>query len=408
MTHHWNVNRREAIKRLTAGAVGAAMVAGLSGAERQAPARTGAAADGPPAFYGPHQAGIFTPAQRSAVFAAFDVTAGSVGVLREALRALTARAAVLTTGGRPADGEPGAPPADSDVLGPEPPTDGLTITVSVGASLFDDRFGLAARRPARLATMPVFPNDALEPGRCHGDLMLQICADNPDTVHHALRDITRHTRGALQPRYRQSGFISPPRPSGVPRNLMGFKDGTANPTEADGAELVWVGPGQGEPDWAAGGTYQVVRLIRMLTEFWDRITLAEQEAIFGRRRDSGAPLDGVAETDIPDYERDPAGVLIPLDAHIRLANPRTAESAPSRILRRGYNYDGGLLPNGNLDAGLIFCCYQQDIPRQFEAVQRRLENDPLNDYVQPFGGGYFFALPGVRPGEDFFARALLQ
>ncbi|WP_426505619.1 iron uptake transporter deferrochelatase/peroxidase subunit [Dactylosporangium sp. McL0621] len=406
MTPRGNVNRREAMRRLAAGTLGAAMVGGLSGAERQAPAQTGVA--DPPAFYGPHQAGIFTPAQRCAVFAAFDVTAGSAGVLRDGLRALTAHAARLTTGGPGGDEGPAAPPADSDVLGPGAPADGLTITVSVGASLFDDRFGLAARKPARLSTMPVFPNDALEPDRCHGDLMLQICADSRDTVHHALREITRHTRGVLQPRYSQSGFVSTPRPSGAPRNLMGFKDGTANPTEADGADLVWVRPGQGEPDWVAGGAYQVVRLIRMLTEFWDRITLSEQEDIFGRRRDSGAPLDGVAETDVPDYEHDPAGVLIPLDAHIRLANPRTGESAPSRVLRRGYNYEGGLLSNGNLDAGLIFCCYQQDIARQFEAVQHRLADEPLADYIRPFGGGYYFALPGVRPGDDFFARALLQ
>ncbi len=396
------VNRRDALKRLTAGAVGAAAVVALPGS--QSPLR--AAADAPP-FHGPHQAGIFTPPQRSATFAAFDFAVSSPEALRQTLRTLTARARFLTAGGEPAAGPITTPPADNGVLGPAIPPDRLTITVSVGASLFDQRFGLAGRRPRTLSTMPVFPGDALDPAWCHGDLMLQICADNADTVHHALRDITRSTRGSMQLRYRLAGFISPPRPSGTPRNLMGFKDGTANPTEADGPDLVWTGAGYGEPDWAVDGAYQVVRFIRMHTEFWDRVSLAEQEAIIGRRRDTGAPLDGVRELDKPDYERDPAGVLTPLDAHIRLANPRTAETARSRILRRGYNYDSGLLASGDLDAGLIFCAYQQDIRRQFEAVQGRLGDDPLKDYIRPYGGGYFFVLPGVRSAQDWYGSGLL-
>lgn len=394
-----SVSRRDALKRLTAGVVGAAAVAALPGAQSVM------AADEAPSFHGPHQAGIFTPPQRSAIFAAFDVAVSSAAALRQTLRMLTARARFLTTGGEPPGGPISSPPADNGVLGPEIPADRLTITVSVGAALFDGRFGLTGRRPRSLTTMGVFPGDALEPAWCHGDLLLQICADNPDTVHHALRDIARNTRGSLVPRYRRAGFLSPPRPSGTPRNLLGFKDGTSNPVEAEGAGLVWAGAG--EPDWAAGGSYQALRFIRMHTEFWDRVSPAEQEAIIGRRRDSGAPLDGVRELDKPDYERDPAGLLIPLDAHIRLANPRTAETASSRILRRPYNYDDGLVPGGDLDAGLVFCAYQQDLARGFEAVQKRLAEDPLNDYIRPFGGGYFFALPGVTSQDDWYGRGLL-
>ncbi|MEV6844106.1 iron uptake transporter deferrochelatase/peroxidase subunit [Actinoplanes sp. NPDC051411] len=395
-----STNRRNFLRGIGAGAAGLAI--SPRAFHEDAPSAV--------AFHGVHQAGIVTPPQAQASHVAFDLIVDNRQDLTDLFHTITDRARFLTTGGTPPEVGIAGPPTDSGVVGPSVSPDNLTVTVGVGASMFDQRFGLAAHKPEALTAMPMFPDDHLDPARTHGDLSLQLCADNRDTVVHALRDIARHTRGGMQIRWRADGFVNPPRPEGTPRNLMGFKDGTSNleitvPAQMD--RFVWL-PAAAEQPWTAGGSYQVIRVIRMLVEFWDRVSIVEQERMFGRRRDSGAPLDGNHEKDIPNFAADPVGEAIPLTAHMRRANPRTPESAESRILRRPYNYDKGVDDVGNLDQGLVFVCFQQDPDKQFAEIQRRLEGEPLVDYIQPVGGGYFLVLPGVRDASDYLGSAVLS
>jgi len=407
-------SRRDFLKGAVVGAAGTALTGGvlIGGAHADASSTdTAPAAHDAYPFHGPYQSGILTPGpadkQNYSTFAAYDIVEGTTkNNVIDLMKTLTQRARFLAAGGTPPDLGVSQPPSDSDILGPQVPADGLTVTLGIGSSLFDDRFGLTAQKPEKLTLMKAFPNDSPDPAWLHGDLSLQLCANHPDTIHHTIRDIAKHTRGIIQPRWKIEGYNSPPRPTGTSRNLLGFKDGTANPTGTEAQSLVWVDD-PAEPAWAQGGSYQVIRIIRMLVEFWDRVSINEQETMFGRRRDSGAPLDGNNEFDTPNYKADPHGNVIPLDAHIRLANPRTPQTENQRIIRRSYNYDLGVDTNGNIQAGHIFVAYQQDIQRQFETIQSRLINEPLIDYVQPFGGGYFYALPGVTDTDDWYARRLL-
>jgi len=359
-----------------------------------------------------HQAGILTPAPAQATFVALDAIVPERLALQDALQALSARARALTAGGPVPVLEVDDPPADSGVLGPINAPDALTVTIAFGASLFDGRYGLAAQRPRRLTAMPNFPHDALEDTRSHGDVLLQICATHRDTVVHTLRELLRSVRGALQERWAIDGFSGArrgPTPHNSPRNLFAFRDGTANPDVSDGAlmnRLIWVQGNAGEPAWATGGTYQVLRTIRMHVEFWDRVGLTEQQNMIGRYRDTGAPLGGTEEFQDPRYDLDPDGKRIPLEAHIRLANPRTPQTADQRILRRGFNYHRGFDLAGQLDQGLVFVAFNQDIHRQFATIQARLAEEPMIDYITPVGGGYFFAPPGARGGNDWVGSGL--
>ncbi|ADP12875.1 Tat-translocated enzyme YcdB [Erwinia sp. Ejp617] len=367
-------------------------------------------------FCGVHQAGIVTPQQAAMMLVAFDVLASDKADLERLFRLLTARIAFLTRGGKaPRVTNPQLPPMDSGILGEDIWPDNLTITVSVGSSLFDERFGLQALKPLKLQRMTRFPNDALDGSLCHGDLLLQICANTNDTVIHALRDIIKHSPDLLSVRWRREGFISNhaarSRGKETPINLLGFKDGTANPDTADNRlmdNILWVSQEQGEPAWAVGGSYQAVRIIQFHVEFWDRTPLREQQTIFGREKHSGAPLGMQQEHDVPDYASDPAGEVIPMDAHIRLANPRTAQTQSSLLLRRGYSYSLGVSHSGQLEMGLLFICYQHDLEKGFLTVQQRLNGEALEEYIKPVGGGYFFALPGVPDDQHYLAQGLLS
>lgn len=402
-----------------AGAVGAAAAVGAGGvavsSTRGRPAAASPPTDVVP-FYGEHQAGIVTPAQDRLHFAAFDVTTTSRAELRALLREWTDAARRLTRG-QPVGGGTGGPrdaPADDTGEAIGLGSARLTLTLGLGTTLFaPDRLGLQDRRPAALVDLPPFAADLLDPARSGGDLCLQACADDPTVAVHAVRNLARIGRGVTAVRWSQLGFgrtSSTSRSQDTPRNLFGFKDGTANLTAEDTAALqrsVWVQPGD-DPTWMVGGSYLVARRISMLIEVWDRSSLADQEATIGRAKGTGAPLGASREFDPVDVDAvGPDGLpIVPVNAHVRLARPASNDGAA--LLRRGYSFTDGSDGLGHLDAGLFFLAYQRDTREQFIRINARLAaQDALMEYVRHTGSAHFAVPPGVRDPGDFWARELL-
>ncbi len=376
-------------------------------------------------FHGERQNGIVTPVQAHTYFAAFDLVTDKVADVAALMRVWTEAAARLTQGLPAGDAEdaPDAPTADSgDVIGLPPSR--LTLTFGLGPTLFEkdgaDRYGLAAARPAAFIDLPRFVGDQLVPERTGGDLSVQACADDRQAAMHAVRQLMRLADGVASVRWVQTGFVPGFEAKATPRNLMGFKDGTSNVPVDDAEALarhVWVGA-EG-PAWMRGGSYVVARPIRIALEHWDRMKLAFQEQTVGRRKLSGAPIGGQDEFAPLDLDGEDAdgNPVEAENAHVRLAAPDSNDGA--RILRRGYSYDNGVSMVAErwppwrhaieLDAGLLFVCYQRDPRTGFIKIFDRMSKfDMLNQFVTHVGGGMFACPGGVQKGrwlaQDLFER----
>lgn len=400
-----------------AGAAGLALGAGGYLAGQQTAAEGSEAARTVP-FSGTHQAGIATAAQDRLHFASFDFTGSGGRDLRDLMRAWSDAARQMTEGRLIGDEnrERLAPPDDTgETVGLD--ASQLTITFGLGPGLFgnrgEDRLGLLARKPAPLRELPTLPGDELSPALSGGDLCVQACANDPQVVFHAVRNLARIARGVAVMRWSQLGFgrtSSTTRAQETPRNLMGFKDGTLNIRAEDRDDMdrfVWLGA-RDDPAWMRGGTFMVTRRIRMLLEVWDRSSLDDQEGTIGRRKYSGAPPGGSDEFAPLDLKAERNGEpVIPADAHVRLASPEL--NGGERILRRGYSFTDGVVERlGELDAGLFFICFQRDPRRQFVAIQRRLGHaDALNEYIRHVGSAVFAVPPGARPG-GYVGESLLS
>ena len=390
------MDRREFLKK--AGIGGAGLALGLSGASAFFANKEHGSkqiADGQEeiSFYGKHQAGITTPMQKNIYFVVLDLRTTDKNELIQLFKDWTDYSQKLVNGELvKKDGSNALlPPSDTgETVGLNPYR--LTLTFGVSAS-FLTKLGLEKKRPKLFRDLPAFPKEQLREQYTGGDIVIQACADDEQVAFHAVRNLIRKGRNKVTMKWSQSGFAAIGDRMETPRNLFGFKDGTANvTTEKDFDKVVWAD----SQDWMKNGSYMAVRRIIMHLETWDRTNLQEQENTFGRYKESGAPFGKKNEFDEVDLS------LLPVDSHVRLA-----KEVDLPILRRSYSYSDGIDPKtGQFDAGLLFIAFQKD-PDRFVKIQTNLgADDKMNEYVTHIGSGLFACFGGVKEGgyigQDLF------
>lgn len=353
-------------------------------------------------FYGKCQSGITTPIQRQVYFAVLDLATEDLETIRGIFKSWTTYIARMMQGElvEAYKSNTMLPPTDTgEAVGMG--TERLTITVGVSPT-FLDKLKLSSKKLPEFEDLPKFARDQLQEDFTGGDICIQACAEDAQVAFHAVRNLLRKGREHLTLKWSQTGYAAITSQGSTPRNLFGFKDGTANVTSQDDFDrVIWCD----QDNWMKNGTYLIVRRVQMHLETWDRTSLKEQENTFGRHRDSGAPLGAVDEFDPVDLELkdDKGNLVIPEDCHVRLA-----KEVGEEIYRRAFSYANGIDPRtGQFDAGLLFISFQKD-PQQFIKVQKNLgTKDKLNEYITHVGSGLFAILPGVEEG-GYLGQSLFE
>ncbi|MET1248604.1 iron uptake transporter deferrochelatase/peroxidase subunit [Sporolactobacillus sp. STCC-11] len=398
-------SRREMLKMTALAGGGIALGASGLGTALELFGNTGAANAAKTAtvpFFGSHQAGITTAHQSYGYLAAFDIDPSihDVAKIMALFISWTRLSATLTQGKREANSSNKELPPNDTNEARDLGAANLTITFGLGHSFFikggKDRFGLANQMPKQLTAMPKIAHETLDPAISNGDICVQVCADIQQVAFHALRNLIKEALGTANIRWMESGFLNGPKGK-TPRNLFGFKDGTANVTDPESQnEVVWTG--SDEPKWMRGGSYLGYRKIKMIIETWDRDSYSDQEQVFGRKKDSGAAFGRKHEHEPVIMSKQPA------DSHVRLAH-----GTGKKIFRRAYSYTNGIqAATGSLDAGLLFIAYQNKPQDSFIPMLRVLgKSDALNEYTDHVATGLFAVPAGIKK-NDYFAQHLFE
>ncbi len=274
-----------------------------------------------------------------------------------------------------------------------PPGD-LTVTIGVGARLV--RMSDPALPGA--ADLPQFSRERIAPQARGGDLLIQICASDALLLPVTAAALLDQAGDRIRERWRQSGRRGPNIPVdkdiSAPQNLLGFIDGIVGPhTTAEHQRHLWLAG----PAPVAGGTLAVLRRMELDLPRFAALSVADQEAVFGRHRATAVPLSGGTMASAPNLgAKTPDGrYLIPADAHVRRANPNVV--GVGLMLRRSYSTD-------EPTPGLLFISFQNDIRTFTNTLAHMDDSDALLRFTTTTASATFLILPGFDQQHPLGAR----
>lgn len=338
-------------------------------------------------FFGVHQSGIETQPQSHVTLIAFDIHKGvDQEAMGRLMRVWTSDAAVLTKGE--------AIISDSQPEMAKNPAR-LTVTFGFGQSLFK-KLRISEKWPLKVDEIPAFPIDKLEKRWSGGDLLIQVAGDDPQSIFHAVHELSRSAAPFAKIIWQQRGFLNSPgvNEGNSARTLLGQVDDQANakPGTPDFDNNAW----STSPTHFVEGTTMVVRRIVMNFGTWDRLSAKRKSEVIGRTLKDGTPLSGGTPNSPLDLNKKIDGApAIGLSAHARVAHTSSSEG----IIRRGFNFDDGYTSQGVHDAGMIFISFQKDVDSYIKIQSALAEIDELNKWITHTGSALFVIPAGVQKGD---------
>jgi porphyrinogen peroxidase len=295
---------------------------------------------------------------------------------------------------------PGGEPAARDLLGDlaalqrsvgfRAPDDSLACVAGVGSRAWDRLF--AGPRPAELHPFRELAGSRHRAVATDGDLVFHIRAEQMGLCFEFATHVMERLAGAVTVCDEVHGFRY-----FDDRDLLGFVDGTENPTGQAAAAAVITGAGDAS---FAGGSYLIVQKYVHDMRAWNALSVEEQERVIGRTK-----LDDI---ELPDDVK-------PSNSHVAANTITEPDGTERQILRAN-------MPFGSVGAG-EFGTYYAAYCATPSVTERMLERmfigdppgnyDRILDFSTAVTGNLFFApsagflddLPGPAPAPGVPAAA---